>query len=811
MAWNGYSEKGQGSEERGPSTFAFAPPATPQAEASRVVMAKAGYETAQSVGGLNEYSDKGTDATADAVFKFAAATLKPYADKLAAEKFLEGQQRAASGEALTEIVESQPWYSRIFGPSSAVEGARQYTLDAKSAEFDAEVQRRMPELKEMPPDKLPGVILELGKSFQTGDPQVDAAMGMRLTKVLPNLIKLQTREFYKHQQEQAFKARFNAWQNLGTSLQVTSTNPMATEDDKLLRQEQMLSALVRPYGVDSDSHLASVGTFMATLAENGQFAALKTVQGSGVMNELPPDKRLQLEKQITAFKKQHARGAADDYAEQLTTIQAKAANNEYAGGKEVFEAFNAINADYTARTGNDEPVVHRAMMGSTALTARQAYLAYTKEQAEAAAKVKEGQARAGMVEPMLLTTTYNKAADAMKAAGGKAADVEDAARGVWLKLGGDPKKQAAWLLSVSADGGAIPSIKDDIQGMLGRIQDSKDQNFINGYRLYKEFLTQHPGDPASNKALTAYMSDREIARFSAFDQALGGQPVEVAGERAFALSRNVIVNPGHTFTKDEDRGFDKWVDGDGIRGNKLWAGVQVTNAGNEPGYLDAPPPLTPTSKLVLKSMMQASWKAAQALDPNNPYQAAYTLATRNGLEVFGSYSWVNGAGRDSIESKLTYASGMPFTKPMIANGLNNYMDTRIKAITDKKPDTVFLHRGADLKDGTPTFVFSVTVGGETKPEVMFTGKDLSAHIQQMAGSAARAKAMDTGPIDAGYHGYDSFKPSNGYAKPTQEEIDNAAKLRSGISDAATRMRTRNAKPPPPKSTTGVGPDLTFPK
>lgn len=811
MAWNGYSEKGQGSEERGPSTFTFAPPGTPQAEASRTVLAKAGYETVQSVGGLSEYSDKGSDATADAMFKFAAATLKPYADKLAAEKFLEGQQRAASGEALTDIVESQPWYSRIFGPSSAVEGARQYTLDAKSAEFDTEVQRRMPELKEMTPDKLPGVILEIGKSMHTGDPQVDAALGGRLTKVLPNLIKQQTREFYKHQQEQAANARFNAWQNLGTSLQVTTVNPMASEDDKLLRQEQMLSALVRPYGVDTDSHLASVGVFMTSLAENGQFAALKTVQNSGIMNELPPEKRLQVERGIATYKKQAARAAADGYAEQLVTIQAKAANNEYAGGKEVFEAFNAINADYTARTGNDEPIVHRAMMGSTTLTARQAYLAYTKEQAEAAVKAKEGQARAGMVEPMLLTTTYNKATDAVKAAGGKAADVEDAARGVWLKLGGDPKKQAAWLLSVSADGGAIPSIKDDIQGMLGRIQDSKDQNFINGHKLYKEFLTQHPGDPASNKALSAYMSDREIARFSAFDQALGGQPVEVAGERAFALSRNVIVNPGHTFTTDEGSGFDKWVDGNGIRGNKLWAGVQVTNAGNEPGYLNTPPPLTPTSKLVLKAMMQSSWKAAQALDASNPYQAAYTLATRNGLEVFGSYAWVNGAGRDSVESKLTYSSGTPFTKPMIANGLNDYMDTRIKAITDKKPDTVFLQRGADLKDGTPTFVFSVTVGGETKPEVMFTGKDLSAHIQQMAGSAARAKAMDTGPIDTGYKGYDSFKPANGYAKPTQEEIDNAAKLRSGISDAATRMWTRNAKPPPPKSTTGVGPNLTFPK
>ena len=56
MAWNGYSEKGQGSEERGPGTFTFAPPATPQAQGSNAVMAKAGYQPAQLVGGLVEYN-----------------------------------------------------------------------------------------------------------------------------------------------------------------------------------------------------------------------------------------------------------------------------------------------------------------------------------------------------------------------------------------------------------------------------------------------------------------------------------------------------------------------------------------------------------------------------------------------------------------------------------------------------------------------------------------------------------------------------------------------------------------------------------
>ena len=76
--WSGYSEKGQGSEERGPGTFTFAPPATPQAQGSNAVMAKAGYKTVESVGVLTPYSEQG-DKTAAALFGFAETLLKPLA------------------------------------------------------------------------------------------------------------------------------------------------------------------------------------------------------------------------------------------------------------------------------------------------------------------------------------------------------------------------------------------------------------------------------------------------------------------------------------------------------------------------------------------------------------------------------------------------------------------------------------------------------------------------------------------------------------------------------------------------------------
>lgn len=800
MAWNGYSEKGQGSEERGPGTFTFAPPATPQAQGSNAVMAKAGYQTVQPQVGLTTYNEQG-DKTAAALFGFAETMLKPVAQEVAARKFLEGQQRAASGEALTQIVNEQPWYSKIFGPSSAVEGARQYSLDAQAAKFDAAVQQAMPSLRNTSPDELPGIIQKMSKEFQTGDQATDVQLGLRLTKVLPNLIQAHTREYYKAQQEHAYNQRFDAAQQNATSLQIVSQDPMASEDDKQLRQANFLQGYTLPNGVDPESHKQFVATSLASLAEAGQFHALNTAMQAGVASMLPPEKRLQLERQLTQFKKAAARDAIDSYTEQLVTIQAKAANNEFASGKEVLDALNAINEDYAKRTGNDEPVVRRAIQASTVMTARQAYLAYQREVGKAVASAQGPAEQLEFATQALATMTYSKAVDAVKAAGGKESVVADAARRQWLGFQNDPKAQAAWLIKTSYDGGYVASIKDDINERIGRATDSKDANFIYGYELYRELVTQHPSDSGPNNAIAAYMSPRDIKRYAAFHDALGGQPIDVAGERAFAMSRNVIMNPGHTFTKDEDKAWSAFEDEE-LRGNKFWDNGGVSLTGNETAYFGAPAPLTATSSRVTKALAQANWQAAKALDPHNPQAAAVALAKQQGLEMYGSYAWVNGRGRESLESKLAFpASGAPFTKTMIANGLNSFMERRKRDLTDRSVDDVFLQRGPDMADGTPTFVFSAYAGNQWLPETVFTGKELSAHIQEMLADPAKAKMLDAGPNNTYGGAY-----VGGYRSPRR-----SAETEAKIKEAQTRRGNALYNKLSDRSTYQFGPEMTFPR
>lgn len=744
--WSGYSEKGQGGEERGPATFAFAPPGVPQQQGTQATQARMGYQAAPSVGGLTQYND--TDKTAEAIFGFAESLLKPVAQEVASRKFLEGVQRAASGEQLTEIVNTQPWYSRIFGPSSAVEGARQYTLDAQAAKFDAAVEQAMPTLRNTSPDELPGILQTMSKEYETGDTATDTALSMRLLKTLPNIVQRQTREFYKQQQENANTARFDAWQGLGTSFQVTAQADMASEDDKLLREGLLLQALQLPPGVDPESWKQSLGTFASSLAEQGQFHTLAAVQNSGVLRNLTPEKRLQLERSVNSFKQQAARSAIDDYMEPLATIKLKAMNNEYPSGKELIAEYDKINAEYAKRSGNDVPLVHKGEIQASLLTARQAALALDRETAVAAGKADTLEQQTTLVNSLLETATTGRAKDAIQAAGGKASMVDDAFRAKFIALKGNPTAQAQLLLKDSIDGSVVSSIKSDLTAMFNSAGDAMDANFQQGYELWKTLNELKPttGDSA-NHAIAGYFEDKVAARYGAFHSALAGRSVEERGESAFLLSQRVLTNPGHTFTKDERPlalGFlDKQV-----RGNTFFG--EQSLAGNANGYFSAPKPLTSSSQQIVMSMMQSKYKASAASNSGEAaMQDSFARAQADGLEVYGSYAWKNGVGRASLESKLKFADGKgtPLTKNMIANGLNSYVETRLKTFSDKTPDDVLLVRGPDGKDGDPTFFVSALVGGVWQPETYFTGRDLVAHVHTAITEPARkAAAQDKNAV-----------------------------------------------------------------
>lgn len=758
MAWSGYSEKGQGSEERGPGTFTFAPPATPQAQGSNAVMAKAGYQTAQSVGGLTTYNDQG-DKTAAALFGFAETMLKPVAQEMAARKFLEGVQRAASGEALTEIVNTQPWYSKIFGPSSAVEGARQYSLDAQAAKFDAAVQQAMPTLRNTSPDELPGIIQKMGKEFQTGDPMTDAQLGLRLTKVLPNLIQQHTREFYKAQQEHASRQQFDAMLQAAASLQVSvGGKTLANEDDIQLRQAQLLQTLVTPAGVDNDSQQLRIATLATTLAEQGQFHALATITAAGGLAGLSPEKRLAVEKQVNLFKRQHATQAREDYADQIDKLRFEAAygrDGSALSGKDIEESVAGINAAYSKLTGNDSPVLNAAARSSLKMTAAQAIMTANKELLSAGRAARTEDDKVQLAKAALQLGNTGSAI----AAGADKGHVDQAFMEQFNEaVAGDPGMQkpetvqaVARLVSLDAMGThTVQGVKAVFSQLLNNTTDRITANFEKASELLDAFKSAHPtARGLTNPAIAKYFEPRQLNMLVAYQGymatvPMGLEPKQLEAHKALAFQRAFSMPPddGKPFTGELGTLFNRRVDS-AVVGNG-WTGSKTSEvyAGNESGLVNkgwfGNDPLVPYASELIRQSAQARYAALSGVADQ---QERMDLAIRGAMEdteVYGKYAWPKSQGRTTLYDKLAtspWADGVAFSKVQLAQGLDELLQERVRSVTDDTPDNLYIVPRGE-KGGDQQFTVFASSGGQMYI-TEFSGTEVAVKAKQ-----ARAKAPD---------------------------------------------------------------------
>ena len=785
--WSGYSEKGQGSEERGPGTFTFAPPATPQAQGSTAVMAKAGYQTAQAVGGLTQYNDGG-DKTAAAIFGFAETLLKPVAAEVAERKFLEGVQRAASGEALTEIVNTQPWYSKIFGPSSAVEGARQYSLDAQAAKFDAAVQQAMPTLRNTSPDELPGIIQKMSKEFETGDAKTDAQLGLRLTKVLPNLIQAHTREYYKAQQEHAYNQRFDAAQQNATSLQIVSQDPMASDDDKLLRQANFLQGFVLPAGVDPESHKQFIQTSLASLAESGQFHAVNVALRSGVAQALSPEKRLQLERSINQFKKQHAMEARDNYAKDFAQIYDRARNDpEYSAAK-VMEDYDALNAKYASLSGNDQPLVAGATRTATAQSALAAYWQRIRQgealQAKMAADLERqgnvAEAQAVMDDAILTAFKTNGYAGAKASPEFKDKDVDRLFLQQWNATDAegnvDWKARSALLKHHGAFkgdgvGDVVPTaVKVELARMVNSQGQSLNNNFIQAYGIFRD-LTANRQDLAGQAAARAAFGSKEFTVLDTFRRETQGKDMTNPGilAAAYAVARDPLYNPTERFTEKELPVVDAYLQRE-LWGKSAEAGESLS--GQQKGtwwqFGSTPDKITPSAQALFKSSMAGHYRMMvnRGVSAEDAMASASQYAL-NDVEMLGGYGWSRQGRETDMLTTIKRAYPDKYVdKAMLADAMNSLIAETHKRNSPGELADVQIVMAPDDKDGRQNLIVTARNDDGTYMMPVYINSDM---IYQQVLAREKAKVNESKGSEFGPK--ITYKPAEGapsiYASPDE--------------------------------------------
>ena len=654
-------------------------------------------------------------APADRTFEFLATVGKqliaPKVEEMRKSAFLTGMQRAASGEALVEIVNEQPWYSNIFGQTPLVEGARAFSVQAGVNKFIAEQDANMAQLRQMSPDQIPEVMMGAMNKLTTGDPATDTLMQGEIIKQMPDLIRRQTRENYKYLQEQAVEKRIGAWQGTSTSLQIASqADPGLYLPDELDRRKgNFLSSLIPTEGADLDSWASSLIDFTKGAAEAGEFHSINTMREAGIFQYMKAKDRTVVEKALSTYEKQHAASSIGNYSSRLAKLQFDAANGNLSA-KEVEDEFDAIDSEYQRLSGNSQPLIPRSSRVSQEMSAMQAVVKAQKEQAKAILATQGEDSRKAELKRFLVGVGTTK--DAVNE-GHKSHDVDVAAREYYQSLD-TAEKKVQFLVNDARGERPISFIKSDIDVMVNSAStDNVTDAFKQAYGLWSGLRGAGPG---GDNASMLYFGAKGHQRMQAFHNALGGRDVNEFGELAFQSSLSQRMDPGYNLNKEEAKSARAYIDTE-VRGNK-W-------------YKFGTDELTESAKRVITTSMSSTVGSLKNVTSADRLMGdAYSAARAAGLEQFGKHAWNVDAQRPRLQDYFVNATTkekLPVTTREIGSAINGVVDERIKAITDKTPNDVIVLRAADSAGKANFIVHVVTDDGVMSPTT-FSSDDLTSFI-----------------------------------------------------------------------------------
>ena len=304
--------------------------------------------------------------------------LKPKIEAARNAAFVSGMQRVASGEAIQEIVNEQPWYSQIFGDTPAVEGARAFTGFAKAQAITAEIDADMGNLREMSPQSFKQVMTDRLTSIGTGDPDTDVMVANSLIKEMPTIMKRHTKEHIGWQQDNMAKAQQGAQAAAANSLMATLSkfNSSASVDDiangasigstldegDVLEKKIAFANTFSPIpGVPLETTQKLSTATIGGLLSQRNLHAYYTLEDAGVVESLGPENAKRLRDQADRVESRARAEMPESLSNDFADVRAMVAMYDSKGIKEALgKRVSKLNSDYKALTGAREPLISGA-------------------------------------------------------------------------------------------------------------------------------------------------------------------------------------------------------------------------------------------------------------------------------------------------------------------------------------------------------------------------------------------------------------------------------------------------------------------
>lgn len=463
-------------------------------------------------------------ASLDVIFKLGGAVLQPYIEQEAQAQFMSGVRKAMEGQALKEIVDEQPWYTNIFGPANAAEGARFYTAQTRIAEFQGEVQARMPEFAQQGPEALQNFAMEALKAAKTGDPTADALITKEYLGSLAPAFKQQAKESYILQQKRANQAQAQSYTTGLRSLDLKLRAP-AVDDadiaDRATQVDNFIAGLATPDGQRFGAQEDNLFNAILTNAAEGNVTALGELKNRGVFATLPADRADTLQRALVQGSLVALNRELPKYAVSKAQIEA-----DQAAGVEAFVARRkALNELFAKETGITEVELFPSATMDNSIRSIIDY----NERARAAQAVKLGKEAAARQEQLSALTAVDKGGLAEQVALG-VYDARTAQLALTSRLNeamANPEQQG--LIAARNPGVESATLRETF-GQLNA-QPEYNTGFERAYRVYK-------GMSANKQAVDQYLNAPQRKQMEDYDRLVqaGTQPAD-----AYQLALRVPV------------------------------------------------------------------------------------------------------------------------------------------------------------------------------------------------------------------------------------------------------------------------------
>jgi hypothetical protein len=264
------------------------------------------------------------DGTADLLMRVGADILAPQLEAEKNRKFVEGVQRAMGGEAVADMQAEQPWYSRIFGDTPAIEGARVYEVSNKVNEIVSQQTANMDSLKTLDPKSAAKHFSKLMDSQMTGDPNTDRLTAKGLLDHIPGLMKAQAKAYYGHVQKSAMDGLSKNMASSADSLQQAGqlyAEGTLSEQDMAVRKAQFVNSIMPPAGINEENYGKVLAANIRRAAEAGAFHAVQAVKESGGFDALTPEQQNTVNAAVETAAKKHRDNYAFKYAKEIAELR----------------------------------------------------------------------------------------------------------------------------------------------------------------------------------------------------------------------------------------------------------------------------------------------------------------------------------------------------------------------------------------------------------------------------------------------------------------------------------------------------------